>query len=192
MKVNEVITEAGFFKSLGQDVASWLAKSDIKKASSLAGAAINKWTAQVDKLEQAGQNMKDPETYYKFLNEWLGKWLRLGKPYPGNPSSFDRTGIYRHIQQAVAQYETGTMPKGEVPPTKGADDRPAGNKRSTSGLHPDVSVVATSPNIILRYKKQDFVLDEPTGGSPIWYKFPTGRRVPKEVKNFLNKQLEQL
>lgn len=190
MKVNEVITEA----PIGTNRFSrFLSKTfGAARGDTVAHDAMDQWAEYAKTIERGGTDLTTAN-YERYLNQWLGKWFGLGHPYQGKLTNFSGPGVNDYIARAVAQFKTGTLAGGEKPEPAAKPEQPAaGSSKKPSGLHPDVSVVSTSPNIILRYKKQDFVLDEPEGGFPTWYRFPTGRQVPKEVRKFLNKQLEQL
>lgn len=200
MKVNEIITEAGVFDKLKSGVAG--AVRGFKRSRStremmqhpVVQDAIGQWADYVKQVEVGGKDITKAN-YEQYLNAWLGKWLKLDSAYPGQLTDLSNKGVNTYIARAVAQRLSNTIPVSDTPePAVSTTPRSKASTTTTTstGLHPDVSVVSTTPNIILRYKKQDFVLDEPEGKFPTWYKFPTGRQVPKETRRFLNKQLQFL
>lgn len=196
MKVNEIVTE-GIFDRLKAGVRG--AVRGFKRSRStrewlqdpIVQDAIKQWAQFVARVEAGGIYINN-KNYEKFLNKWLGNWLKLDGTYPGQLTDLSNKGVNAYIARAVAQRLSNTVPASDAPAPVASTTAAATKSSTTTGLHPDVSVVATTPNIILRYKKQDFVLDEPEGRFPTWYKFPTGRQVPKETRRFLNKQLQFL
>lgn len=180
MKVNEVITEA----PVGTNRFSrFLSKTfGAGRGDSVAADAIDQWAEYAKTLERAGTDLTTAN-YNQHLNQWLGKWMKLGKPYPGKLTDFTGPGVNDYIARAVAQAKTGNIPSTEEP-VAASPEKPE-QPSPTASVAPGVKIINPEPPII-QFRGKDYVLDD-LGD---WISLESGKVLPQSFKNFLDQQLE--
>lgn len=185
MKINEIFG-FGSKKPTGVQPTDWsVVKQDIARR-------ITKWN---DHISAMGSDASMPDVYQSNLRDWAEKMFpkassdvldavaAVNPQKPQTAANYIRDVYISDMNADTAAGFIKKTPRGTPAPVQPAAPAPTGPR-----LHPDVKVVATTPNIVLRYGKQDFALNN----ADQWVRFGTTKPATAEMAAFLNKQLQAL
>lgn len=187
MKVNDIITEAPLGAGrIGRAISK---RFGAARGDQISKDAIDQWAEQAKRIERGGTDLT-PENYEQYLNAWLGKWLKLGRAYPGKLPNVAGANaglvVNKFITQAVNQRMSGTIPGGA--PELNASGR--GSSEESQGQI-KVKLVDVEPNLIIQFKNEEFVRIKPEGKDAWeWRRFPSEKPITQTANAFLEKQLD--
>jgi hypothetical protein len=182
MKINEIF---GFGRKPSIGGFDWdTIKTDI-------AMRIEQWNKHMSKM---GANLNDPAAYHSAIREWAQSMFSKADPavldavqeiHPQKPQT--AANYIRDVYISNLKAESAPDVLRKTTRSAPTDPAPAATP-SGPRLHPDVKVIATTPNIVLRYGKQDFALNN----ADQWVRFGTTKPATTEMAAFLTKQLQAL